>query len=419
MKTFLKRLEKWLDFDLRYVVKNGLWLGLDDLTSILASVLLTVVFANSISKETYGSYRYILSVFGILSITTLPNMNIAVSGAVARGSTGILKKAFKTRIRWGFFGSIASLIFGIYYFTQNNSLMSSAFALVALFLPFMDSLNLYEGFLRGKKLFNLQSQYAIVTRLISTIVLIGTIFLTKNLIIILIAFFLPYVITRLYFYLYTSRNLKTDETITDQKTITYGKHLSVIQLLGVLVNYLDNVLIFSYLGPISLAVYSIALAPIKKVQQAFSIIPDLALPKFSERSIEVIKKKLPRQIIRGIILVVISILLYMVFVEPLFKIFFPRYLDSVPYSQTLAIILIGLPFSLIYTLLQSHARTKEIYIYNVSIRIAQLIAILVLVSLYGIWGAVWARIALQIVSIPILITMLVKIKDKNIEKPPS
>ena len=71
--------------------------------------------------------------------------------------------------------------------------------------------------------------------------------------------------------------------------------------MGALVNYLDNMLIFHYLGAAPLAVYTIAMAPITKVQQAFSVIPELAMPKFSARPLSETKAFLIKKILKALI----------------------------------------------------------------------------------------------------------------------
>ncbi len=416
MNRMITRLSRLFGVDMGYIMRGGFWLGLDNVVSVVASTILTVVFANTIPKETYGSYRYILSVFGILSIATLPNMNLALSTAVAKGEDGIFKKALATRIRWGLVGGLVGIGLGVYQFAHQHLELGIAFAIMGIILPFMDSLNLYEGFLRGKKLFNIQSRYSIITRLVSTVVLIITLYQTSSVIYLLLAFFLPYIVMRLIFYRLTLRKFPTSDIKGNESTLAYGKHLSVIQLLGVLVNYLDNVLIFHYLGAVPLAIYSIAMAPIKKIQQAFSVIPDLALPKFSARSIEETKRTLPRQIGKAFVVVISGAALYALLAPKIFSTFFAQYKDSVIYSQWLTLILLALPFSLLYTVFQAHARKKEIYIYNLSIRLSQLVLVVALVSTYGLWGAVSARIIFQFIAVIVAVLLFKRIKDTEAKK---
>ena len=182
--------------------------------------------------------------------------------------------------------------------------------------------------------------------------------------------------------------------------------------MNVAINYLDNLLIFNFLGAAPLAVYSVAYAPISKIQQLFSIIPKLALPKFAERSEEEIEKTLTKKILKIAGIIVLGAILYVVAAPFIFSIFFPKYGESVFYTQLLAVVLLASPFGLLYTFFQSHALKAKITKYNVAIRIIQLVSTLTLIPLLGILGAVIARIIFQFFSTIILIFLYRRIVKK-------
>jgi len=75
------------------IAKHGSYLMSEDIISIIASFFLFVAFAKLLPKEIYGQYRYILSIMTI--ITVLP----AVVQGVARSYEGVLKNAFKTKLK--------------------------------------------------------------------------------------------------------------------------------------------------------------------------------------------------------------------------------------------------------------------------------------------------------------------------------
>ncbi|MBI5147714.1 MAG: oligosaccharide flippase family protein [Parcubacteria group bacterium] len=404
MNVFIDKLQKFFGVDLRYIARGGFWLGLDQFFSIALSLALTVAFANLLSQELYGIYRYILSVFAILTIFTLPNMDVAAAASVAGGMEGSLTAALKTRIRWGLAGAAGALAMSGYYFFNQNSLLGFSFLIVAAFLPFNDSFGLYGALLKGRRLFKLKSQYSIVTRIVSAASLIGALFLSQNLFWILVAFFAPYVFLRLFFFWFIMKKEKPNEK-TDPHLITYGKHLSVMQFLGSLVNYLDSLLVFHYLGAAPLAVYSIAMAPITKFQQTFSIIPELALPKFSAKNAEETKTHLLKKIFKTLIFVGAGVGIYILIAPTVFKLFFPKYTEAVFYSQLISLILLALPFGLIYTFFQSKAMKEKIYHYNIAIRIFQLAIVAALVPFFGIMGAIAARVFFQIFSVFILLIL--------------
>lgn len=407
MKKLVSYFSKLFHVDASYILKGGFWLGIDQAVSVLASVVLTIAFANLLPKEIYGTYRYIISLFGIMSIATLPNMNIAVTSSVSKGYEGSIDTILATRIRWGTMGSLASVLIAIYYMSVGSAEIAIGLCIVALFLPFSDSLTISGAFLKGKKLFREQAGFTVLTRTVSASALLVALFFTNNLFIILLAYFVPYLIMRGSVYIYVRRRFISN-TNEDAGVITYGKHLSAIQVMNTVINYLDNILIFHLLGPISLAGYTIALAPVNKLLQVVSIMPDLALPKFANRSYAEVRQSLIRKILRVEIIMVVGVMLYIFFAPFLFRTFLPQYIDSIFYSQLLSVVLLAAPFGLIYTLFQAHALKKKLYQYNISIRVVQTILTILLVSFYGIIGAVIGRILFQIWSTTILLFLLKK-----------
>lgn len=393
----IKRLERFLGVDLNYIFRGGFWLGLEQAVSILVGLGLSVAFANLIPAETYGVYRYILSFFAILTISTLPNMGVAVTTSVARGLEGLLGQAVKTRIRWGIIGSAAAAVIAAYYFIRGNHQLGVAFSMMVVFLPFVDPFNLYSAYLRGKKFFRVNVQYGIIVRLVSASAVITALVLTKNLYLILLSFFVPYVLLRpLLYFLTIKRHPPNDQP--DPRMISYGKHLSVLQLLGVGVDYLDSLLIFHYLGAAPLAVFTIALAPINKMRQAFSVIPELALPKFSESSAQETRRRLMKKVLKAMFLVAVGTALYLVFAPTVFAFLFPKYRESVIYSQFLSLGLLTLPFGLLYTFFQSQAMKRQIYQHKIATMVIQLILTITLVATLGIAGAVVARVSFRFLA---------------------
>ena len=76
--------------------------------------------ANMIPKESYGYYRYILSIFSLIGIFSIGGMSTAVTQSVARSLDGILKKAIQMILKWSLLGSTALLIISAYYFNKDN-----------------------------------------------------------------------------------------------------------------------------------------------------------------------------------------------------------------------------------------------------------------------------------------------------------
>ena len=76
MFTEMKRLvlpwfhwgEKYLKTDLVYLSRGGFWLSIGQGVAMLSGFFLSTAFANLLPKESFGTYKFILSGVAILGI---------------------------------------------------------------------------------------------------------------------------------------------------------------------------------------------------------------------------------------------------------------------------------------------------------------------------------------------------------------
>lgn len=390
--NLLKWSEQYTATDMVYLAKGGFWLTLGQIVSAGSAFLLAIAFANLLPKETYGTYKYILSIAGILSISTLAGMNTAIIQAVARGYEGSFIPILKIKIYWGLMGGLASLILAGYYYFNGNTTLTISFLISAVFLPFMDSFGIYNTLLLGRKLFNVSVKYSIISQIIAVAALIAALFFTKNIFLILLAYFTSWTILRFIFLKITLKKFPPNNQ-QDSQTISYGKHLSFMNILPLIAQQLDKILLWHFLGPVQLAIYSFAIAIPNQIKSLFKNLQTLILPKFSERSREEIKTALFNKILKlGMLLIFITIL-YILFAPFIYKILFPEYLESILYSQIFAISIIATTLAILpTTFLQAKLAQKELYQFYTIGAIFQIAALFILIYQLGLIGAVIAKI---------------------------
>ena len=280
--NFLRWSEKYTETDMVYLVKGGFWLILGKLIIFTCSFLILIAFANLVPREVYGTYQYVLSMVAVLVIFTLPGMDIALVGAVARGKEATIFPCAKSKIKSGVAGGIVCLAISLYYFFQLNFALGVSFLIASLFLPIMDTFRLYYPFWQGKKRFDLQNKYFIASHLGGSAILILVLFLTNNLTIILLSYFLSHTFLRFIFFKITLKKITNQEE--EKETISFGKHLTLMQAVGIFGNQFDKILIWQFLGPVSLAIYSFAFLIVIRLRDLIPILP-LALPKLSEKNL--------------------------------------------------------------------------------------------------------------------------------------
>ena len=312
--SLLRRIEKYTKTDMVYLASGGFWLFLKTAISAVVAFAISVAFANLLPKTTYGEYKYIFSMFGLLAIPTLTGMGTAATKSVAQGYEGTPSAALRTKIRWGLVGSMASASIAIYYAVQGNLELAGAFLLVMLFLPFVDTLSIYNSILTGKKLFRVSTVYEIVVQLISAITIIGTLFVTNNLLVVLAVYFITFTVIRfLIFKIVIKRH--TGNSNIDKETTRYGKHLSAMDILSTVSDALDSILLWQFVGPAPVAVYAFAKGIPVQISVAMQRIMTLAFPKFAQRDFQTIRSGLMHKMLLMFLVMFVIVVLY-IFAAP-------------------------------------------------------------------------------------------------------
>lgn len=382
------------------------------MVSSVAIFSLAIAFANLIPQETYGTYKYILSITGLLTILTLRGMDSAVLQSVARKFEGVLIPALKTKIRWGLLSAASSICIATYYYINGNSTLGISFLIASGFLPFVDSFGIYNAFLNGKKLFHLSATYSALSQIGSAVTMAGSLFFTKNLFIILFVYFASWTLLRFVFLIVTIKKFPPN-TEYDSAVIPYGKHSSMINIFDAIIGSVDGLFIFHYLGPANLALYSFALAPVTQIRGLLNNIPTLAIPKLSTRSSLEIEKVLNKRIFILFILGAFISFAYILTAPQIYQIFFPKYLDSVFSSQLFSLVIaISLPQVIFGATVGSKLTLipkKMLYMWNIP-GVIFIISALTLMTPFGVNGVIFSRLLSNTSGFVINYIMWAKIK---------
>ncbi len=404
----LRRSEKYIKTDMVYLAKGGFWITLGQIVSTLSVFFLAIAFANLVPPETYGTYKYLLSIAGIFAIFTLPGMSTAIARAVARGDTATIHAATRARVLWSLLGTLVAFVGSAYYFLNGNIELTIALAIIGITLPVFDTFTLYGAYLTGTHNFRLQTIFHLISQGISVTSLITTLFLTDNVLLILLAYFLPLSLIRFVLHAYTSRFFTSD--VADKETLSYGKHLSLISVLGTIAGNIDKIILWKFLGPAQVAIYAFALAIPEQIKGPLKGFADLAFPKFAKQTPEQIHKNVPairhKLTLYALLLFLMSVL-YILTAPYIFKILFPQYIESVFYSQVFSISLITGITTILSQLLAAQKKVKAQYIFNTLQPLTTITLYLILIPIFGVLGAILAFVAGRFISLGILM-MIVK-----------
>src|SRR3989338_323988 len=399
-----KTLGAFLRTDMRYLIQGSFWLSLNKFISMGIALALSMLYAHYMSKDIYGSYRYILSMIGMFGVCAIPGMGTAVIRSMARGSFGAFRTASTTIFLFSFGISIACASTAFYFAYKDNDILAFSFFVASFLVPFSEGLGTWRTYFTATKTFHkgtfLSSGVQIIYG-ISMISMVGVLilfplpgFLTTGLLV--TTYLLAHSIPKI---LLTKRVLHAipKDATHDAGMLPYGFRLSALEIPSTIATYLDSVILYVYLGPSALAIYSFALAPVEQLKSLFGTTATVSMPKLAEKtstkeSNEMLRKTLPRKLFRASIFTACIIALYILSAPLLFQILFPNYMEAVRYTQVFALSMVLFPLSVFGTALKAEGNIKKIYIFSIGEPLVQILAIITLVQLYGLWGAIAARV---------------------------
>lgn len=413
MQEYKVRFHKWADrkfkTDTSYLLSGGFWLLLGRAINILLGLALTIGFANLISQQAYGTYRFVLSIASLIGALSLTGMAVAVTRSAANGFEGALKKGVNTSLMWSVGMAIAGLIGSAYYFINGNEVLALSLLIVGSFSPFLESFKLYNSFLIGKKEFKANTLYSLVRKFVPTGTLLVTLFITSDPIILVLVYFLSNTITIFLIYRDVTSRFVTDIK-SDTTMVSYSKHLSLMNVVGRVSGNIDKILVFHFLGAAELAIYSFALIGPRQLQTFNGIIETLALPKTTQYSIQNIKKEITRKAFLVFLAAILVVGTYIIAAPFIFDLLFPQYIESVAFTQVLSLMVLFMPGILYRQVLVGHMKKKELYIIDTVVPTIKTLLFLGLLPLYGIWGAVYAILATKVISLAVMLFLFRKLK---------
>ncbi len=387
--------ERYTKTDMVYLVQGGFWLYLGNAITMAVSLGTAIAFANLLSPELYGNYKYILSVTGVLGALTLSGLGTAVTRSVARGYEGTLSHAFMLMVRWSPLISISAGVAAVYYISQGNLTLGISFVIAGFTLPFITATSLFRPFLVGKKQFFSASILGVIQNTLPAVATIAAVFLTSNVVILIGVYFISQTIVYGSLYLYIKNHLVTNNSI-DSSFESLGKHVSVMNFISAVAGRLDSILIFQLLGGTELAIFTFATTIPDQLRGSLKNISALAVPQFALRSKRELKVTFIRKSLLIFVLTAALAALYALIAPYFFAFALPQYVDSIIYSQVYSLsIITSLVLASAY--LDSQIAIKEKYFMNIASAFTMIVTSVIGILFFGLWGAIVARVVSRII----------------------
>lgn len=385
-----QRLGGFLQTDIDYLLSGGSALLAGQFSSLFFSFLLSIAFAHYLLPETYGVYKYILSLSGLIWMLSLSGSGTAVVRAIAKGFEGSYLQAFWMNLKWNAFISLVCAGAAGYYFFAGNTILASGLLVAAIFSPIIKSAELYGPFLNGKKEFKKASIATGLRGFITAAVLLSTLAFARDPVILVLAFFIANAAITAATFLFTIFFMRPNKEV-DPESSSLAKHTSVMKFFAGVAESIDNILVFHYLGAAELALYSFIVLIPNQVTGMTKHLMTLAIPKFAERERSLVQKNLFRKSFMVFLALFAVFLAYVLSAHWIFATFFPRYMDAVFYSQVYALIVLA---NGVFSTALLDARVAIFEKYKLTTLSVAIKIVLIFTGVYyfGLWGLILGRI---------------------------
>ena len=379
--------------DLDYILKSSIWNSSNQLMTIIFGIILSIFLARTTSTEVFGDYYFLLSIITMLSIISMPGLNISLVKSVSRGKDGIYTESVKLSFLWSLIGIPVLLLIGLYYYFFGNNLVGIALLLAAIFFPFFYAPNNWQYLLIGKERFDLYSKRNMTqTLIISMFIIISVIIGKGSLIPIFITYMLFNAFFNTFYYFQCKKFVENDAEEEGWKNSGY--QLTFIEFTLFAYDNIDKIIIGILLGPSQLAIYVIAVTVVNLLRGSFSQIFQVITPKIMKMEKELINYHLKRLMPKFIIFNIILLIFIIIILPFIIKLFYSeKYIQSIYYAQ---IYTLTIPLAFIMTITSNIivAHNKE----NILLKL-RIVGTIVLLSLYvllipllGLIGAIISSI---------------------------
>ena len=384
---------------------NIFWSNLNQAVTTVFALVVSIVFTRLGDKELYGQYLFILGIFGLFSIISIPGVRICVFRTAAQGYDGVYRRATTFSLLWSLLGIPLLVIAGVLVYLFKARILGIGLIAVALFFPFEAGLQNWMLLLKGKSEFRKLAFYNSIKFFITLIAVTASIVFTKNIVVILIAYFLVNSGFNILYHLKALDSLKNDEV--DEGWKRQSLALTVVILSSIIFGKVDIVLIGALLPFGQVAIYGLVMkftdVFFKIIQSTVeAIIPNLYQSK---------KIKIGYFYRFFLLSFLIPIILYPIIKYPVLFLYGRECSEVVGFSQLYVFIIPICFLNMVAThFMIKYKLNKEI---NIS-RIASMVAVVglyaTLIPLYGIKGGVISSMLYFIVQ---LIVNLYFLKNRN------
>ncbi len=391
-------LQKKFNFDAHYFLKGGFWLTLTQAIVVLAGIVTTSLFAHYLSETDYGIYRYLIGLAILFSSFSLTGLGQSILQTAAKKYYRFYQETIRLNFLYSLSIAFISLGGAIYYFINENIILSLGCILIAIFQPIISGFQNTQAFLQGSRRFREATIAQGIKVIAVSLLSIGTLFFTENIVVLLLVYLGSNSLVNIIFHIiYRPKQAEDTPEEISLQYVAYAKSTSVRNIISSISNRLDTVLIFTQLGAAELAVYTIATIIPEQIKGSFKNLASLLLPKYAKHEdAAVLKRSVPKRSVQLFLLLLTVTILYIIAAPYMYELLFPKYQNAVLLSQITALAFPTFVLYIPYSILQSRLAESELHKITLYSSVFQVVTIFGFIFLFGLMGAIIAKLTYRI-----------------------
>ncbi len=394
--SLTQKINSFFQLDTKKIVGRASYLLGSQAVSNLLSFVVAMAFAHFVSKDLYGTYRYILGAVSFVGVFSLTGLSTAIIRSTARGFDHLYSSSIKRSLLWSSPAIVIGIGIGVWYFLHGNTTLGFSITLGGILFPLVQALLLYRSYLNGKEYFRALMKSNIVYSVATSCALLATLLWNPSVITLVCAYYLSNIVITLILTIVVRKKCKPNDAV-DPGAGKFEHHMSLMNILDIGATHLDKLILFQIEGPVQVARYVFATIVPEQLRSVVKYASTLSMPIFSSLPIDVAQSK-GLFLARRLFLVTVPMVAVYMFAAPLvYKIFFPSYLEVVSYSQVFALILL-FDGGITGTVLKAKNEVKKLYFVNIFSNSTKILLLIVLGFTMGIWGIIISRIVSRIIS---------------------
>ncbi len=400
---FADKIETYFHIDARYFLSGGFWLSVGQVITTAVGLITTVLLVNYLSENNYGIYKYLISLTVIFSVFSLTGIGPSILQAAAKGYRNFYQENISLVFKFSLITSALAVGGSIYYFINENPTLAIGCLLIALTQPLTQSFQHAIPQLTGEQKFK---EVTTVLTIRSTFVNLTTIVVliyTNN----ILWLFFTYLFSQMLVnvathFVYENTSGSTPIEIT-RSYLSYAKHTSVRNVIDGLASKADAIIVFTKLGAVELAVYSIATIIPEQIKASFKNLASLLMPKYSKLSdTDTLVKSLNIRSVQLLFLLLLISLVYIAAAPFIYEILFPKYVDVVFYSQLYALSLPTFVSIIPHTILKARLADSALHKINITGSIIQLTLVFLGAISMGVLGVILASVVRRYITMSLM-----------------